>query len=101
VSSYSSYGRVKACTIYAGSAEGSASGRTCEGNAAVVFSADEGLTWPEHWHKLYDARSGLGYSCLAPADASHIGVLYEGLAELYFLRLPLTDLLGPSAPPSR
>jgi sialidase-1 len=67
----------------------------------VKVSADEGLTWPEHWHELYDARSGLGYSCLAPADASHIGVLYEGLAELYFLRLPLTDLLGPSAPPSR
>ena len=60
----------------------------------VKVSADDGLTWPEHRHTLYDARNGLGYSCLAPADATHVGVLYEGLAELYFLRLPLAELLG-------
>lgn len=60
----------------------------------VKVSADDGLTWPEHRHTVYDARNGLGYSCLAPADATHVGVLYEGLAELYFLRLPLADLLG-------
>ena len=61
----------------------------------VKVSADEGMTWPEHWHTIYDARNGLGYSCLAPADAAHVGVLYEGLADLYFLRLPFAELLGP------
>ncbi len=62
-------------------------------------SADAGLTWPEERHTLYDARNGLGYSCLAPADASHIGVLYEGLAELYFLRLPIRDLVSDLVTP--
>jgi sialidase-1 len=62
----------------------------------IKVSADEGLTWPDRWHTLYDSRKGLGYSCLAPADATHIGVLYEGLAELYFLRLPIGELMhGP------
>jgi sialidase-1 len=65
----------------------------------IKVSADEGLTWPERWHTLYDARKGLGYSCLAPADAAHVGVLYEGLAELYFLRLPIAELVaGPVTP---
>ena len=60
----------------------------------VKVSADEGMTWPEERFTLYDARKGLGYSCLAPVDDGHVGVLYEGLAELYFLRLPLAELLG-------
>jgi sialidase-1 len=63
----------------------------------IKVSADEGLTWPDRWHTLYDSRKGLGYSCLAPADATHVGVLYEGLAELYFLRLPIGELMhGPA-----
>jgi len=61
----------------------------------IKVSSDEGLTWPADRHTLYDRRKGLGYSCLAPVDAAHVGVLYEGLAELYFLRLPLADLVGP------
>lgn len=61
----------------------------------IKVSSDEGLTWPEERHTVYDSRNGLGYSCLAPADASNIGVLYEGLAELNFLRLPIAELVGP------
>ena len=60
----------------------------------IKVSADEGLSWPESLHTLYDRRNGLGYSCLAPIDDTHLGVLYEGLAELYFLRLPIAELLG-------
>jgi sialidase-1 len=64
----------------------------------VKVSADEGMTWPESLHTLYDRRNGFGYSCLAPIDAGHVGVLYEGVAELYFLRLPLKELLsGPDS----
>ncbi len=62
-------------------------------NMTVKISSDEGLTWPERWHSVYDSRNGFGYSCLAEADASHIGVLYEGVAELFFLRLPISELL--------
>jgi sialidase-1 len=61
----------------------------------IKVSADEGLTWPVERHTLYDGRKGLGYSCLAPVDDAHVGVLYEGLGELSFVRFPLVDLLGP------
>jgi sialidase-1 len=59
----------------------------------VKFSRDQGLTWPERWHLCYDERTGAGYSCLAPAGPDHLGVLYEGPCELYFLRLPLAECL--------
>ena len=61
----------------------------------IKVSADEGLSWPADGHTLYDCRKGLGYSCLAPVDDARVGVLYEGLAELYFMRFPLADLVGP------
>ncbi len=54
-------------------------------------SSDSGATWPAAL--LYDQRNGLGYSCLTPVDASHIGVFYEGEpGYLYFLRIPYSDL---------
>lgn len=61
----------------------------------IKVSADEGLSWPDERHMLYDRRNGLGYSCLAPVDDAHVGVLYEGLAELYFVRFPVAELIGP------
>lgn len=59
----------------------------------LKMSNDEGFTWPEKWHTLYDARRGAGYSCLTQIDENHIGVLYEGNRELYFLRFSITELL--------
>ncbi len=55
----------------------------------IKISEDDGMTWPEKWHSVYDSRLGNGYSCLAPIGESHVGVLYEGITELYFLKLPL------------
>lgn len=54
-------------------------------------SSDQGMTWPEDQQWLYDSRDGFGYSCLAPVDEKHLGVLYEGSGSLYFLRLPTGD----------
>ena len=65
----------------------------------VKVSADDGLTWPDRWHTLYDARAGFGYSCLAAADDAHLGVLYEGTGELLFLRLPFAELLHDARSP--
>ncbi|MBP7274798.1 MAG: exo-alpha-sialidase [Kiritimatiellae bacterium] len=59
----------------------------------VKVSRDEGQTWPETMHTLYDARSCSGYSCLAPAGPDHVAVLYEGSSEIFFLRLPLEELV--------
>lgn len=59
----------------------------------LKFSKDDAAAWPEKWDTLYDSRKGSGYSCLAPADDDHVGVLYEGDCELYFMRLPLDECL--------
>lgn len=59
----------------------------------IKVSEDEGMTWPEKWHRVYDSRLGNGYSCLAPVDSDHVGVLYEGITELYFLKIPLEEFL--------
>jgi sialidase-1 len=57
----------------------------------LKLSTDQGMTWPERHHRLYDSRSGFGYSCLAPVGDSHLGVLYEGRNTLNFIRLPLVE----------
>lgn len=60
----------------------------------IKVSRDEGMTWPMRWHTLYDQRAGFGYSCLTRIDDEHLGVLYEGQRELYFLRLPIRELVA-------
>lgn len=59
----------------------------------LKISKDDAATWPEKWHMPYDSRTGAGYSCLAPADDKHVGILYEGKCELYFMRIPLDECL--------
>ena len=56
----------------------------------VKLSRDEALSWPAADARLYDSRACFGYSCLAIADAEHLGVLYEGNGSILFLRLPLS-----------
>lgn len=62
-------------------------------NMTLKISEDDGMTWPEEFHTLYDSRGGSGYSCLAPIGDSHVGVLYEGPLEIYFLRFPTEELV--------
>lgn len=59
----------------------------------LKFSKDAAASWPAKWHVLYDSRKGSGYSCLAPAGEEHVGILYEGNCELYFMRVPLSECL--------
>jgi sialidase-1 len=60
----------------------------------VKMSIDEGLTWPEaNQIELY-APSGYGYSCMTMVDENHVGILYEGVKELYFQKIPVTDFFG-------
>ncbi|MFM2171275.1 MAG: hypothetical protein RI957_1504, partial [Verrucomicrobiota bacterium] len=61
----------------------------------IKVSDDAAMTWPEKRHTLYDERTGFGYSCLAPVDDKHIGVLYESAGGLNFLRFPIAELLHP------
>jgi sialidase-1 len=60
----------------------------------VKASLDEGVTWPaEHQAELF-APAGYGYSCLTMVDESHVGILYEGVKELYFQKIRVDELLG-------
>lgn len=59
-------------------------------------STDDAASWPEDKWLLYDARDCWGYSCLAPVDKKHIGVLYEARGSLNFLKIPYRDVLNPS-----
>ena len=77
-------------TVFVFSNPATTSGRH---HMTLKFSKDDAATWPEQWHTLYDSRSGAGYSCLASAGSDHVGVLYEGPCELYFMRLPLAECL--------
>ena len=63
-------------------------------NMTLKVSTDEGMTWPEARHTLYDSRPCAGYSCLSPIGQDHVGVLYEGANEIYFLKLPIGELMG-------
>lgn len=58
----------------------------------IKVSEDDGMTWPEKWHTLFDSRLLNGYSCLAPIGDDHVGVLYEGRTEIFFLRFSLEEL---------
>lgn len=62
-------------------------------NMTIKVSTDEGMTWPDEMHTLYDSRSGSGYSCLALVGDDHVGVLYEGSTEIYFLRFAIEELV--------
>ena len=59
----------------------------------LKLSTEQGLTWPEKHNLLYDSRNCFGYSCLAPVDGDHIGVLYEGISTMYFLRFPVDEAI--------
>ena len=61
-------------------------------NLTIKVSDDEGMTWKTGRQALYDQRKGSGYSCLTRVDPNHVGVLYEGRRELYFLRIPIREL---------
>ena len=57
-------------------------------------STNDAGSWPEDKWLLYDARKGWGYSCLAPVDKNHVGVLYESQGALNFLKIPYKDVLN-------
>lgn len=59
----------------------------------IKLSVDEGNTWLGKDQLLIDARTCFGYSCMTMIDKNTIGLLYEGTRDLYFVRVPLKDIL--------
>lgn len=59
----------------------------------IKTSFDEGMTWPEaNQLELYEEGT-YGYSCLTMIDEEHVGILYEGVKEMYFEKIHLSELL--------
>jgi sialidase-1 len=62
-------------------------------NTTVRASLDLGETWPSRYQMLIDDRRSYGYSCLVRIDANTVGLLYEGRGDLYFVSIPVNQLI--------
>ena len=62
-------------------------------NISIKASRDLGESWDEKNAVLVDSRNSYGYSSLVRIDANQIGILYEGTGDLYFVVVPIKDIL--------
>ncbi len=58
----------------------------------IKYSLDLGETW-EDTGLLVDDRSSFGYSALTQIDDHTLGLLYEGVRDLYFVRIPVKEII--------
>lgn len=65
-------------------------GRT---NMTIKASVDGGKTWPESFQLEINEKSGFGYSCLTMVDDKTIGILYEGVKDLIFQKIPVSEII--------
>lgn len=68
--------------------------KTERSHMTIKASLDGGLTWPETYQLELNSEAGYGYSCMTMVDNQTIGIVYEGVKELYFQKVPVTDILG-------
>ncbi|HEU5148833.1 MAG TPA: exo-alpha-sialidase [Chryseosolibacter sp.] len=66
---------------------------TARKNTTIKASLDLGESWPEQNQLLLDERRTYGYSSLARIDENTIGLLYEGERDLYFVRVPVNEII--------
>ena len=59
----------------------------------IKASLDNGMTWPADYQLELNEKNGYGYSCLTAIDENTLGILYEGIRELYFQKIPVADIL--------
>lgn len=62
-------------------------------NMTIKASIDQGINWPEEYQVLLNEKQGFGYSCMTMVDDSTVGILYEGVKELYFQKVPVYKIL--------
>lgn len=66
---------------------------TARMNMTIKASLDLGETWLPANEMLLDERRSFGYSALTKIDDNTIGILYEGIRDLYFVRVPVADII--------
>lgn len=62
-------------------------------NITIKASLDFGETWLPLNQLLVDERQCYGYSSLTMVDANTIGILYEGIKDLYFVKIPINEII--------
>lgn len=67
--------------------------QTARKNMTIKASLDLGETWLPANELLLDERNSYGYSALTKIDDHTIGILYEGERDLYFMRVPVADII--------
>lgn len=60
---------------------------------SIKASLDLGQTWLPANELLIDERKCYGYSALTKIDDNTIGLLYEGIKDLYFVRVPVGEII--------
>ena len=60
----------------------------------IKASKDEGLTWPLGFQIMLNETIGFGYSCLSMVDEYTVGILYEGVKDIYFQKVPVSSRPG-------
>ena len=62
-------------------------------NITIKGSLDLGETWLSTNQLLIDERQCYGYSSLTKVDDKTIGILYEGVKDLYFVKVPVSEII--------
>ncbi|HJS55267.1 MAG TPA: sialidase family protein, partial [Chitinophagaceae bacterium] len=62
-------------------------------NITIKASLDLGQTWLSANQLLIDERPCYGYSSLTKVDDKTIGLLYEGTKDLYFVKVPVNEII--------
>lgn len=62
-------------------------------NMTIKASLDLGETWHQKNSLLIDNRRSYGYSCLVRINDDTVGILYEGRGDIYFVRIPVMDII--------
>ncbi|SMO86098.1 sialidase family protein [Fodinibius sediminis] len=58
----------------------------------IKMSKDDGMSWPDDKQLLLNENQGFGYSCMTAVDEQTVGILYEGVRDLYFQKVTLDEL---------
>ncbi|HTM98630.1 MAG TPA: exo-alpha-sialidase [Pedobacter sp.] len=62
-------------------------------NLTIKASTDLGESWSKKNELLLDDRKLFGYSSLTKIDDHTIGIFYEGVRDMYFVRIPVNEIL--------
>jgi len=63
-------------------------------NMTIKASLDDGNSWPQALQVELFASAGYGYSCLTMVDENHVGIVYEGVKELFFQKVPVAEIIN-------